>query len=152
MVEDYSKLLGSNSLFGGLTKEKLSKVASFLKAENFPKGTSVIKENEVGDRMYLITKGEVEVLKYSKENKATESIAKLAEGDSFGEMELIDIQPRTASVTSLTNLETVSFCNEDLLKLSQEDLETFSIIVVNIARIISRRLRKMDEMMVSIHR
>ena len=65
-------------------------------------------------------------------------------------MELIDIQPRSATVKALEDVETVSLSNSDLLKLSQEDLETFSIIVVNIARIISRKLRKTDNKLVSI--
>lgn len=144
-------LLRSKALFGGLDDSRLMKIVSFLKPENFPKDSLVIKEKEIGDRMYLITKGSVEVLKYSKEENKDEQIAVLGSGDSFGEMELIDIQPRTATLKSLTDLETVSLSNNDLLKLSQEDLEAFSIILINIARIISRRLRKTDEMLVSIH-
>lgn len=157
-------LLRSKALFGGLDDRRLEKIVSLLKTENFPKGAIVIKEKQIGDRMYLIAKGNVEVLKYSKEENKNEpspdvrhggglgeQIAMLGEGDSFGEMELIDIQPRTATVKALTDLETVSLSNSDLLKLSQEDLEAFSIILINIARIISRRLRKTDEMLVSIH-
>lgn len=144
-------LLRSKALFGGLDDSRLMKIVSFLKPENFPKDSLVIKEKEIGDRMYLITKGSVEVLKYSKEENKDERITVLGSGDSFGEMELIDIQPRTATLKSLTDLETVSLSNNDLLKLSREDLEAFSIILINIARIISRRLRKTDEMLVSIH-
>lgn len=144
-------LLRSKALFGGLDDQRLKKIISFLKTERFSKGAVVIKEKEIGDKMYLITKGSVEVLKYSKEKGRDELITNLSEGDSFGEMELIDIQPRTATVRALTDLEAVSFSNHDLLKLSQEDLEAFSIVLMNIARIISRRLRKTDEMLVSIH-
>lgn len=145
-------LLRSKALFGGLDDERLNKIIALLKTENFLKGASVIKEKEIGDKMYLITKGSVEVLKYSKGEKKDGLITTLAEGDSFGEMELVDIQPRTATVRAATDLETVSLSNHDLLMLSQKDLEAFSIILVNIARIISRRLRKTDEMLVSIHR
>lgn len=144
-------LLRSKALFGGLDDQRLKKIISLLKTERFSKGASIIKEKEIGDKMYLITKGSVEVLKYSKEKGRDELITNLSEGDSFGEMELVDIQPRTATVRALTDLEAVSFSNHDLLKLSQEDLEAFSIVLMNIARIISRRLRKTDEMLVSIH-
>lgn len=144
-------LLRSKALFGGLNDNHLKSIAEFLKTEKFPKGAVVIKEKEIGDKMYLLTKGSVEVVKYNKEEGKDEQITTLNEGDSFGEMELVDIQPRTATVRALVDLETVTFSNSDLLKLSQNNLEAFSIIFVNIARIISRRLRKMDEKIVSIH-
>jgi CRP-like cAMP-binding protein len=145
------ELLRSKALFGGLSDERLIKITSFLKQERFAKGRIIIKEGEVGDKMYLLKIGEVSVLKYSKEEKKEEEIAILSCGDSFGEMELIDIQPRTATIKALTDIETISLSSHDLLKLSREDLECFSIILINIARIISRRLRKSDEMLVSIH-
>lgn len=144
-------ILRSKALFGGLSDNHLNNIVSFLKLEKFPKGAVVIKEKEMGDKMYLVTKGSVEVIKYNKEEQKDELLTILNEGDSFGEMELVDIQPRTATVKAISDLETISFSNGDLLKLSQNDLEAFSIIFVNIARIISRRLRKMDEKLVSIH-
>lgn len=144
------EFLRSKALFGGLGDRKLKMVASFLKEGQFKRGTTIIKEREVGDRMYMIVKGNVEIFKYNTDRKEEESISTLGEGDSFGEMELIDIQSRSATVKALEDVETVSLSNSDLLKLSKEDLEAFSIIVVNIARIISRKLRKTDNKLVSI--
>lgn len=143
-------LLRSKALFGGLDDDGLKKIADFLRTEKFRKGEVIIKEAEVGDRMYLIVKGSVEILKHKPGETEEEQIAVLKEGDSFGEMELIDIQPRSATVKALTDLETVSLSNPDLLRLSQNDLEAFSIIIINIARIISRRCRKLDNRLVSL--
>lgn len=144
------ELLRSKALFGGLDDNHLERVASFLKEERFEKGTAIIKEAEAGDRMYMIVKGNVEILKYNPERKEQEMISTLGEGDSFGEMELIDIQPRSATVKALEDVEAVSLSNSDLLRLSRQDLEAFSIILVNIARIISRKLRKTDSKLVSL--
>lgn len=144
------ELLRSKALFGGLNDNHLKKVASFLKEERFEKGTTVIKEGEVGDRMYMIVKGNVEILKYNSASQEQESISALGEGDSFGEMELIDIQPRSATVKAIDDVTAVSLSNPDLLRLSQQDLEAFSIIIINVARIISRKLRKTDNKLVSI--
>jgi CRP-like cAMP-binding protein len=144
-------LLRSKALFGGLDDDRLKKICSFLEVESFYKGDIIIKEGEIGSKMYLLKKGKVEVLKYSREEKKEEVIAMLGEGDSFGEMELIDIQPRTATIKALEDIETISLNSHDLLSLSHSDLECFSIVLINIARIISRRLRKSDEMLVSIH-
>jgi len=72
-------------------------------------------------------------------------LARLTKGDSFGEMELIDIQPCAASVIALTDTEVITFTNYDLYKLSKEHPKTHTMIVMNLAREMSRRLRKMDE-------
>ncbi len=145
------ELLRSKALFGGLDDKRLEKVASFLKTDHFKKSEVIIREAEAGDRMYLIVKGSVEITKHQPGDvDEEEQLAILKEGDSFGEMELIDIQPRSATVRALTDIETVSLCNKDLLHLSQDDLEAFSIIIINIARIISRRCRKMDNRLVSL--
>ena len=144
-------LLRSKALFGGLDKEQLIHIVSFLKDEKFRKDCIIIKEGQTGDRMYLIIEGKVQVLKYSRQNNKDEKIIVLGKGDSFGEMELIDIQPRVGTVKALTNVETVSFSNSDLLNISRKDLKVFSIIILNIARIISRKLRKTDELLISIY-
>jgi CRP-like cAMP-binding protein len=152
MNTSYLDLLRSKALFGGLEDKYLEIVVSLLRAERFPKNAVVMQEKEIGDKMYLITKGSVAVTKYCPEEKTNKVLSVLREGDSFGEMELVDIQPRTATVKALTDLETVSLGGHDLLKLSHEQLYAFAIIAMNIARIISRRLRQTDERLISILR
>lgn len=142
--------LRTKALFGGLDDKHLEKVASLLKEEHFSKGTVIIKEADKGDKMYMIAKGNVEILKYNTKLKEQEQIATLSEGDSFGEMELIDIQPRCATVKAISDVECVSLSNFNLLELSLHDLEAFSLILINIARIISRKLRKADNKLVSL--
>ena len=144
-------LLRSKALFGGVDETQLQYIGSFLKDEIFSKGRAIITEGNMGDRMYLIIEGKVQVLKYSCSQDKNEEITVLERGDSFGEMELIDIQPRVGTVKALTDVETVSLSNGDLLNISRKNLQTFSIILLNIARILSRKLRKTDELLISIH-
>lgn len=144
------ELLRSKALFGGLSDDRLKKLASRLKTDKFKQGEIVIKEDEVGDRMYMIVKGQVIIKKHVPGEDRDDNIGTLKEGESFGELEFIDIQPRSATVIAGTDLETLSLSNPDLLWLYKQDLEAFATIIINIARIISRRFRKLDNKLVSL--
>jgi CRP-like cAMP-binding protein len=113
--------------------------------ETFAAGDTIIREGERGDRMYLIFRGRVEVLKNPPESpEVFERLAVLEEGDAFGEMEIIDIQARSAGVRALEPTTLASLSHGDLYRLSRSRPAVFTFLVLNVAREISRRLRKMD--------
>ena len=140
--------LRSHSLFGGIPDDNLEKVRLLLNEEYFKKGEVVIAEGDKEDRLFLIFQGSVEILKKApfSSKGIQERIAVLREGDTFGEMELIDIQPRSATVRTLEDTVAFTLSNRNLHKISKSDLPTFTFIIMNIAREISRRLRKMDNL------
>jgi CRP-like cAMP-binding protein len=72
------------------------------------------------------------------------SLAIFGKGDTIGEMELIDIQPRSASVRALENVLTLSLSHQDIYQIYKNNRNAFTMLVLNIAREISRRLRRMD--------
>ena len=139
------KMLQANSLFGGLTDEEAEKIHSLLEEEHYPKGADIIREGETNDRLFFLAKGSVNILKKSaRDDDEGEVIAHLSQGDAFGEMELIDIQPSVATVRAAEDVEALTLSHQDLYTLYQWNVKTFAIIVMNMAREISRRLRKMD--------
>ncbi|HWP67943.1 MAG TPA: cyclic nucleotide-binding domain-containing protein, partial [Rectinemataceae bacterium] len=73
-------------------------------------------------------------------------IAELSEGETFGEMELIDVMPSIATITALEPLEVVTISNRALYEISKIEPKTFSLMIMNLARDLSRRLRRMDEL------
>lgn len=98
--------------------------------------------------MHFIVEGEVAVVRQSESNKKqSRIITTLHKGDSFGEMELIDIQSCAASVVSLTETKIITLSNKDMYKISQANLKTYTMLILNLARDISRRLRSADEML-----
>jgi CRP/FNR family transcriptional regulator, cyclic AMP receptor protein len=146
------EFLKTHSLFGGITDDELIKIRKLMKEINYPAGTIIIREHERGDCLYFIHEGSVEVLKeapLSGEEHVLEKVAEFGAGDTFGEMELIDIQPRSATVRAITDTTVLTLSNMDLYKIEQEDLKTFTLIIMNLAREISRRLRKMGAMVAS---
>lgn len=161
-VED--SFLYSHSLFGGLSEDELASVKEFLIEEHYAPGELILTENRPNSKIFFIIEGKVEIFKHSHTEMNQEfepdechqinhnhdaedyeiAISELLAGDTFGEMELIDVQPCAASVRAVTDTRLLSLNNRDLYTLSKEHLKTFTMIVMNLAREISRRLREAD--------
>jgi len=138
-------------LFGGIKIENMEKIKHLLQIETYAQGENIIKEGETGNKLYIIIEGSVEILKKNPLNKHQEQkIATLAKGDNFGEMELIDIQARVATVKTMTKTTVCSLSNKDLYSIEKWDSGSFVLIIMNLAREISRRLRKMDNLMANL--
>ena len=93
--------------------------------------------------MYVVLQGDVEVLKKSKSG-TDRRVAVLGPCDWFGEMSIIDVQPRSASVLSVSPARLLRVTAKDLDALYRYDVKSYSLIVLNIAREMSRRLRVAD--------
>lgn len=132
-------------LFGGLSDEELKFMTGYLKEESFLKGEKIIGEGEIGDRVYCLLTGEVQVLKQLEGLNDLIEVAKLPEGATFGEMELIDTQSRSATIKTLTPCRTVSLSNKDLLHILRDNHHIFTVIMMNLARDLSRRIRILDQ-------
>jgi CRP-like cAMP-binding protein len=141
------KFLRTHSLFGGLSDTDLKAVRGLLRQKSFSRGDVIIHEGEPGDSLYFIHKGAVEVLKKASRRAGAplKRLAVLSEGATFGEMELIDVQPRAATVRAIRDTETLTLRNSDLYRISKINTKGFTIIIMNLAREISRRLREMDD-------
>ena len=84
--------LTRHELFSGLSAEDLDGLALLFRVEHYKQGDRIITEGERGGSLYLIYRGAVDILKQvgSRKGECLEKIASLREGDTFGEMELID--------------------------------------------------------------
>ncbi len=139
------KSLHSHSLFGGITEDQISSIKNFFVLEEFDEDEFIEREGETGDRIYFIIEGQVEILKKITKTGNLSRIFMFSEGDVFGEMELIDVQPCAASVRALKPTRVLTLSNKGLYSISKYDLKVFSLMIMNLARDISRRLRKADE-------
>lgn len=136
------------SLFGGVTEEAFACIRPFIEELRFEAGAEIVSEGEVNDRIYFIETGSVEVCKRGRSGTAGRELVltTLGAGDTFGEMELIDIQRCAATVRAVTPTVTLTLSNHDLYKVSKQDMKTYALLVMNLAREISRRLRQMDDL------
>ena len=135
--------LRSIGLFGALSDEVLTHLAGALSVQKPESGEVVFREGDDANAMFVVVGGEMEVLKKSK--RGTESrVALLGPGDWFGEMSIVDIQPRSATVRALAPSRLLRVSAADLDALYRYDLRSYSLIVLNLARELSRRLRVAD--------
>ncbi|HEY2406508.1 MAG TPA: cyclic nucleotide-binding domain-containing protein [Polyangiaceae bacterium] len=130
-------------LFGALSDEVLQHLASTLSVHTPAAGDAVFHEGDEASAMFVVIDGEMEVLKKSK-RKTEARVALLGPGDWFGEMSIVDIQPRSATVRALAPSRLLRITAADLDALYRHDLRSYALIVLNLARELSRRLRVAD--------
>jgi CRP-like cAMP-binding protein len=144
-VDEQIRRLARYSIFGGLEEEELEWVAGALQVRRYDTGEEVVREGDPGSEMFGIYEGEVEVVKSLPRGDEEQRIATLRAGDCFGEMSLIDVQARSATVRTLGPSVLWSLSNKDLRRLCEWSASAFALIMSNVAREISRRLRRVDE-------
>ncbi len=93
---DAASLLGTVPFFSGLGEKKRKSIASQGKELSYKAGSSIVDEGTMGVGFYLIVDGKAEV------RKGGRVLATLGKGQFFGEMSLIDEQPRSADVVAVS--------------------------------------------------
>jgi len=130
-------------LFGALSDEILTQFAQTLLVRVIDPGVTLFREGDDGREMFVVLQGELEVLK--KSHRGTEArVALLGPGDWVGDMSIVDIQPRSASVRALAPTRLLRVSTADLDAVYRTDLKAYAIVILNIARELSRRLRVTD--------
>ncbi len=99
-------------LFAQLDGDLLAALAQRLAVERYPAGDVIVNEGEPGDKLYVIHKGQAEVLAYDPAGNQRH-LAVLREGDYFGEVALLYDVPRTATIRALTPVQLFSLSKED---------------------------------------
>jgi CRP-like cAMP-binding protein len=134
------------SLFGGVTEDAFEHIRSLIRRQCFPAGGIILAEGSVNDRIYFIEHGRVEITKAAVADgrPVSRHIVTMESGDTFGEMELIDIQPCAATVRAVEDTVTLTLSNHDLYRVSRIDMKTYALLIMNLARELSRRLRQTD--------
>jgi len=116
--------LPETALLASIPPAQLAGALEKMAARRFPAGITILREGEPGDSLYLITEGRVQV---ETQDDAGERVllGSLAPGDFFGEISLLTSRPRTATVTALTDVETLELTRASLesLRAAYPDLE-----------------------------
>lgn len=143
--------LHDRPLFIGVESAALDKFARVASYREYQPGEVIIAEGEQKDSLMVIESGQVEVFKgdvsvYAEDQKiATLSgdrkFCDVFRGDILGEMSLIDVEPASATVRAATEVGIWSISRADFAAVLRKDLTTYIVVITNIARILSRRLR-----------
>jgi CRP/FNR family transcriptional regulator, cyclic AMP receptor protein len=138
-------LLQSMPIFGALRDDALECLLEGAPTVSRSAGEFFFREGDQAQSMYVLEEGAVEVLKRWQDRLYP--LHRLGAGDCFGEMALMDLFPRSASVRAVAPSRAIEIAPDALNRLYERDVEQFALIQMNIGREVSRRLRATDELL-----
>jgi CRP/FNR family transcriptional regulator, cyclic AMP receptor protein len=131
-------------LFGALSDETLQHLAGTLELRTLGAGEFIFREGEGARELYVLLRGEVEVFRRTPQG-AELRLARFTSGRWFGEASILDVQKRPASARALVASRVLVLTCKDLDALYRRDLKSYTLLVLNMARELARRLRSVDE-------
>ena len=133
--------LAESPLFKGLKEQEFDYLADFFQVREMDTGKTVFVENMPGEALYLIRSGKVKVSMMQHEADE-QNLITLHAGDVFGELALIDGSLRVTSARVAETVQLYSLSRKNFLKLATEKPRLGIQLTLNIAKILSLRLRQ----------
>lgn len=133
-------LLRKVPLFSGLEDDDLESLLAVTTRRKFPKEAVVFFEQDLGDALFMIVSGRVKVTILSDDGREI-ILAVLTDNDFFGEMSLLDNEPRSATAIALQETEMAVLHQRDFLSI----VEKRPRVAINLLSVLSARLRKANQ-------
>jgi CRP-like cAMP-binding protein len=127
-------------LFTHLDDAELTRLARAAREKNYPKGSVIVFEEDPGDALYVVLSGQVKVVLIGDDGREV-ILSILKKGDFFGEMSLIDDQPRSAHVIATTRANLLVLRRDEF----HQCLADSPGISLGLLQALSRRLRRADD-------
>ena len=129
-------LLKEIDIFSGLSAAELAAIAAETKELDYPEGETVIKQHEMGETVFLIIDGKVEVLMEQPDGSEL-FLDHIESGGAFGEMALIDDAPRSATIRTESPCRFLILHKQEFKETAME----FPRISLQICSVLSQRIR-----------
>ncbi len=140
---DLKAFLLATPFFGGLSDASLDLLISMLAERRFGAGTTIVAEGEPGRSMFVVHSGQLVVSKLGHMG-GTIRMSGLEPGDFFGEMTLIEMQNRSATVVAESATVLYELTARNLYTYYKADIHAYVLVMQNINRELCRRLRRAD--------
>src|SRR5213083_3606649 len=119
---------------------ELERVAEITRERSYPRNSVILFEDDPGDALYVVAQGQVKVVLIGEDGREV-ILSVMGEGEFFGEMALVDDEPRSAHVIAMEDSTLLVLRREDF----QGILKQTPSIALALLRELSRRLRRVDE-------
>ncbi|MBI3192733.1 MAG: cyclic nucleotide-binding domain-containing protein, partial [Pedosphaera parvula] len=129
-------VLGQARLFSGMLSEELHSLAQTAEMRSYPAGCIIFQEGDPGDGMFVVVEGLVQVSALVSDGQRR-VLTRVKPGDFFGEMAVLDDEPRSATATAETETKAIFIQRDDLMRV----LEHSPKLAVSLMREFSRRMR-----------
>lgn len=144
---DTKSALKRHPLLVRLDTAQLGRVMAAGEVERYDADELIVSEGSLGDAMFLLLGGRAAII---KEGAGPRALAELGPGEFFGEMSLVDAAPRSASVAATEVCTVFRLPNTALRALAEEDPRAMNAVLVAIVRVLSDRLRHMNETITAV--
>ncbi len=122
------EILKSVPFFNGLGDAELKLIGETVKMDYFPAEHVIFNENDPGDIMYIIKRGQVQVIRDST------ILAVLKDGAFFGEMALVSDEHRNATVKTITDVEVLTLKKDDFIHLIETNSNIASMVSYEVVK------------------
>lgn len=127
-------------LFADLSEADLARFGEVTREREYPKNSVILFEDDPGDALYIVSTGQVKVVLIGEDGREV-ILSVLGDGDFFGEMSLIDDEPRSAHVIAMRDSHLLVLRRDDF----QSQLEQHPKVALELLRVLVQRLRRADE-------
>jgi len=147
-VMNFLPLLKRSKFFADLSDEELSKVRDLARERHFLAADKILRENELGHSLFIIGKGSVDVFKTASAGEAP--VARLAEGEIFGELSLYDSSNRVAAVVAVDDVVALEIDYCKLKALIKTDAELGVKLLMAVSTSVSEKLKRTTSDLVNL--
>jgi CRP/FNR family transcriptional regulator, cyclic AMP receptor protein len=134
-TQDKAAALAGVPLFAGISDDSMERLAAVAGEQGFGTGQFIVRQGQVGTGLYVILSGSVKVL------RGADELAQLRAGEFFGELSVLDQQPRNASVQAAEPTQVLALASWDLLALLESDPQ----LSLNMIKSLVARVRSAGE-------
>jgi CRP/FNR family cyclic AMP-dependent transcriptional regulator len=139
MISQTTDFLASIPLFSGLQREELQRFADLTRERSYPKGSVILFQDDPGDSLFVLRAGRVKVVLIGEDGREV-ILGVLEPGAHFGELALIDDQPRSAHVIAMEDAQLLILRREDFRRRVEANPSVAWALLTEL----SRRLRRAD--------
>ena len=138
-------MISEISIFGGVTDEQWEAILPRLDRGTFKKGEPIFKKGDEPTHIYILQTGKVELLISDEEVEIEKKI--LGPGECFGQVSLMSMHHHTATATAAEDCVVIGLSRHALIELKKADIALFALLMMNVARELSRRLMLTDNLL-----
>lgn len=150
MSLDCLKVFQAMPIFGGINSDALMFLLERTLDREVSAGGYFFHECDDAESMFVLVEGQADIIKLWEGQAYT--LRQLSEGDCFGEVALMDLMKRCASIRAVTDSRAIELHRNSLYELYKEDIQQFTMIQMNMGREVSRRLRQSDNRLFEVER
>lgn len=126
-------------LFSDLSDVELARFTTVVREREYPKNSVILFEDDPGDALFIVSGGQVKVVLIGEDGREV-ILSVLSEGDFFGEMSLIDDEPRSAHVIAMKDSRLLVLRRDDF----QQQIQLLPSIALKVLKVLVGRLRRAD--------